>query len=90
MTAIDLFWHLAGLLAPALVLAPLMVLCSQVLMRGQPRRARWPVQLGVNLLACMAVLVLGLAWTGEDGRLITYAALVAVSAGCQSMFTIST
>ena len=84
MTIVDLLWHLAGLLAPAWVLAPLMVLFSQPLAWGRPRRARWPVQLGINLLACMAVLVLGLIWTGEDGRWATYAALVITSAACQA------
>lgn len=84
MTLLGLFWHLAGLLAPALALAPAMVLLDRLLRRRQRPRVRWPWQLGLNLLVCSGVLVLGLVLSGEDGRLATYAALVAASAACQS------
>lgn len=83
MSAVDLFWHLMGLLAPAWVLAPGMVLGARLLARGRPR-VRWPWQLLIHLLAGSAVLVAGLVWTGEDGRMATYAALVLVLASCQA------
>lgn len=83
MSVLDLFWHLGGLLAPALVLAPGMVLGSRLLART-PARLRWPWQLLIQWLAGSAVLVAGLVWTGEDGRMATYAALVLVLAACQA------
>lgn len=87
MTWGNLFWHLAGFLVPALVLAPAMVVASRLL-RWQPAtRLGWAAQVGINFGACVLVLALGLAWTGEDGRMVTYAALVVASAGCQLLLT---
>ncbi|MCK9514490.1 MAG: hypothetical protein WCZ18_03555 [Ottowia sp.] len=87
MTWGDLFWHLAGFLAPALVLAPAMVLACRLLGWRPALKLGWMAQVGVNFAACVLVLAFGLALTGEDGRIATYTVLVMVSAGCQWLLT---
>lgn len=88
MSYAQLFWHVAGFLAPALVLAPAMVLASRAL-RLQPVRQQlgWWSQVGVNFAVCAAVLALGLFLLGQDGRMLTYALLVLASAACQALLT---
>ncbi|MDO5289793.1 MAG: hypothetical protein Q4F13_09205 [Pseudomonadota bacterium] len=85
MTLMDLFWHVAGFLAPALVLASAVVGLSWLLWRRQrlAARDRWR-QWVANLMVCELVLLGGLMLTGHDGRMLTYAALVLASASCQA------
>lgn len=83
MNLLDLFWHLAGFVAPAWALALGVVGASWFFMRnrgpvGDPSK-RFATNFAVNVL----VLVAGLVLTGQDGRLITYAALVLASATCE-------
>ena len=87
MTWGDLFWHVAGFLAPALVLAPAMVLACRLLRWRPALKLGWMAQVGVNLAACVVVLVLGLVLTGADGRVLTYTMLVVASATCQWLLT---
>lgn len=84
MTVLGLFWHLLGLVAPALVLAPAVVLTSRVLGRRPARAPGWQRQLAINLGVCVLVLAAGLVLTGHDGRMATYAALVLASSACQA------
>ena len=84
MGFLDLFWHLAGLFAPALVLAPGVVGASRLLVRRPGRAPTWRCQLVSNLAACLLVLLAGLLLSGHDGRMATYAALVLVSSVCQA------
>lgn len=80
-----LMWHMAGLLAPALVLAPVVVGVSRLLWRpaGTGLWQGAGRQLALNLAACALTLLAGLALTGHDGRMLTYAALCLASAACQ-------
>lgn len=87
MDLLDLFWHLAGFAAPALVMAPAMVLASRAFGKKSPLALVWPAQVAINLIVCLAVLVGGLVLGGHDGRMATYAALVLASAGCQAWLT---
>lgn len=80
MDLIDLIWHLAGFLAPALFVAPLVVGLSLVLGRKRAAATGWRSRIAINLTVCVAVLVLGLVLTGQDGRMLTYGALVLASA----------
>lgn len=84
MTLLDLFWHAAGFLAPALVMASAVVGLSWLLWRrrlaGHERWRQWIA----NLAVCELVLMGGLALTGHDGRMLTYAALALASASCQA------
>lgn len=84
MTVLGLFWHLLGLLAPALVLAPGVVLMSRLLARQPVRASAWRRQLAINLGVCVLVLAAGLVLSGHDGRVATYAALVLASSACQA------
>ena len=74
MSFVDLVWHLSGLVAPAVLVA--LLLWPAVAVRRQGR-GRW---LSLAWLAATGVLVLvaGLIWSGRDGRMATYAAMVLV------------
>ena len=86
MTAYLLTNHLLNFVAPAAVVALLMVLLTRPLSRwlgtGKARRtatAQWLIVFGVNLL----VLVAGLLVFGHDGKMATYALLVIAAALAQ-------
>ena len=85
MDFVDFFWHLAGFLLPAAALAAGMVLLLRVRGRGSPGELGWPAQLAFHFGVGVAVLVAGLVLSGRDGRLLTYAALVLVSAATQTL-----
>ncbi len=80
MDLIDLIWHLAGFLAPALFVAPLVVVLSRVLDKKRAATPGWRARIAINFTVCVVVLVLGLVLTGQDGRMLTYGALVLASA----------
>lgn len=87
MDFVDLVWHLAGFVAPALGVAGGVTLLAQAATRRTaPARLLWRRFL-VNLAACLAVLVTGLVLTGQDGRMLTYAALVLACAAAQAWQT---
>lgn len=76
MNALDLFWHVAGFLAVPVLFGFL----AAALVRGVWRRrwgARrfWPTAGGSALLAT-AVAGAGWAFTGRDGAMLTYGAMV--------------
>lgn len=84
----DLFWHMAGLLMPALAVAPTVVLAGWLMdRRSKPGRRvrRWSARLAINLGVCVGVLLAGLMLTGHDGRMVTYAALVLGSASTECL-----
>ncbi len=70
--------HLAGFVAPAVVVGLCLWLVPQKVGRG--RVARWSrsIDLTVLVLAGVAVLLTGLVFFGRDGKMATYAALVLV------------
>ncbi|MFD1712007.1 hypothetical protein FVQ98_05385 [Ottowia sp. GY511] len=80
----DLFWHLAGFAAPALVLGPALALISKIFWRKTPSALGLPAQAAINFGVCLAVLVFGLVLTGRDGRVVTYGAMVLAAAACQA------
>lgn len=75
MGYVDAFWHLVNFVAPACCVALLSALGCRLLWRDAVRARRWwpTVMLG----ACSGVLVLGLglAVSGQDGRMLTYMAM---------------
>lgn len=87
MDWLDFTWHVAGFVAPALVLAPAMVLASRFLGPKKAKALAWPAQAAINFMVCLAVLVGGLVLSGHDGRMATYAVLVLASAACQAWLT---
>jgi hypothetical protein len=78
MNFFALMAHLAGFLAPALVVGLILWLAPQWSSKG--RVARWSrsTDLAVLVAAGAAVLLAGLVFFGRDGKMATYAALVLV------------
>jgi hypothetical protein len=87
MDALDLLTHLLSFLAPAVAVGLAVALAGPLL---TPRRAsfrRWWAHAAINSLAGALVLAAGLWWWGVDGKMATYAALVAVTGTCQWLFS---
>lgn len=83
MTAIDLLVHALSFAAPALALAFGVALLGRFLLpKGTPRPAAW-VSFALNLIAGLAALAAGLWYFGHDGKMATYALLVAAVATVQ-------
>jgi hypothetical protein len=87
MSLFDVFWHLAGFVAPALVLAVGLALAGRILGKNATPRLALPAQAAINFAVGVAVLVAALMWTGQDGRMLTYAALVLACAASQAWLT---
>lgn len=77
MTAIDLLWHLGNLLALALGVGLLSAALAKLVWRkalgtvGWWRLAKWAVLTG------WLGLLIGLLWTGRDGRMAVHALTLA-------------
>jgi hypothetical protein len=83
MGPIDVSLHLLSFAAPALALALLVALGARVLFPRQRTLVSWWVQVALNSTVGLAVLAAGLWYFGVDGKMATYAALVAGVAACQ-------
>jgi len=87
MTAYLLTDHLLNLVAPAAVVALLLLLLASFFGRFSGKKRPVAQSVGVRLaiifIANMLVLVAGLVLFGNDGKMATYAALVLVAATCQ-------
>ena len=78
MGPIDAFWHLLNFFAPALGVGLLAPLFAKLLWRRELKNVSW-TRLSFWASACSAaVLVAGLVAFGHDGKMATYAAMVAV------------
>ena len=84
MDLIDFIWHLAGFVAPALFVAPVVVGLSHALDQKRAAAPNWRARIAINFAVCLAVLMLGLALLGQDGRMLTYGALVLASAAAEA------
>ncbi len=82
MGPIDFLVHLTSFLAPALFLGLSLPLAARVVLRNS-RGGRFWLQAGLVALAAAAVLAGGLWWSGRDGRMGTYAAMVLAAASAQ-------
>ena len=80
MTALDLFWHLANFVLPALGMGALTAALCKLFWRRSLARTSWFTLAWQASAAGLAVLVAGLVITGHDGRMITWAALVVACA----------
>jgi hypothetical protein len=76
LTALGLFWHLANFVAPALGVGALTAALCKLFWRRSLARWPWFTLAWQSSLAGLVVLVLGLAISGHDGKMGTYAALV--------------
>ena len=80
MGPIDVFWHLANLLAPALGMALIAPTLAKLLWHDALRSVPWAALAGWVGGASAVVLVGGLLLQGRDGRMTTYAAMVVAAA----------
>ena len=87
MTAYLLTNHLLNFMAPAALLALLLVLLSRLFSgffrSKRPMVHSWWSQAAIIFVANMGVLTAGLLVFGHDGKMLTYAALVLGAALCQ-------
>jgi len=79
-----LVWHVAGLLAPALFVAAALTALAPLFDRPMPPARVMLRRLAVNFMVGAAVLLAGLALTGRDGKMATYAALALACAAAQA------
>jgi hypothetical protein len=80
LDALDLFWHLANFVLPAVGVGMLSALLCKLIWRRSLARIAWWTLAWQASAAGLAVLVAGLVITGHDGRMITWAGLVVVCA----------
>lgn len=80
MGPLDAIGHLLNLFVPALLLAALAAAGAKLLWRRELAAVPWRRLAGPAAAACAAVTLLGLVWSGRDGRMATYAAMVVACA----------
>ena len=87
MTVYLLLNHLFNFMAPAALLAVLLVLLSRLFFRffrsKRPFAQAWWAQVAIVFIVNLGVLTAGLLLFGRDGKMLTYAALVLSAALCQ-------
>jgi hypothetical protein len=80
MSPSDALWHLLGLFAPALATGALSAAAAKGLWRAELRGCRWlRLSLWAGAAGSLALLG-GLVLIGRDGRMLSYAAMVAAVA----------
>lgn len=83
MGVIDLLIHLINFALPALAVGLALPLLTRLTAMGRQTGLIWWRQASVNALAGLLVLVAGLWFWGQDGKLLTYVAMVVVCATSQ-------
>ena len=80
MGPIDAIWHLLNFFGPALGLGLIAPLLVKLLWRHALKGVSWSRLCAWVSASCALVLLAGLIAFGHDGKMATYAAMVAVSA----------
>ena len=80
MDALNLLWHIANFVLPALGVGALTAALCKLFWRKSLARTSWFTLAWQASAAGLAVLVAGLVLTGHDGRMVTYAGLVVACA----------
>ena len=83
MNPLDLARHLLSFIAPALVVAMVVSLASRLVLPRSGAPKRWWLAFAIDFVAGVVVLAAGLWFFGRDGKMATYAGLVAVVATCE-------
>ena len=87
MTAYLLTDHILNFIAPAAVVALLLVLVSRIFSRflvsKRPAAKIIWAQAAIIFIVNVAILAAGLVFFGNDGKMVTYAAMVLGAALCQ-------
>jgi hypothetical protein len=80
LSPIDALWHLLNFFAPALGVGLITASFAKLLWRQELKGVSW-VRLGVwATLGCAVTLIAGLVVFGHDGKIATYAAMIAMCA----------
>ncbi len=80
MNPLDAFWHLANFFAPAVVTGFLAAGATKLLWRRELVSVGWGRLGGWASTAMAIVFVIGLVLFGHDGKMATYAAMIAACA----------
>jgi hypothetical protein len=80
---LDLARHLLSFAAPAAAVALLVTLAARVILPRANAPRSWWLPFVINLAVGLVVLAAGLWWYGRDGKIMTYAAMVAAVATIQ-------
>ncbi len=80
MSPLDALWHILNLFAPALGLGLLVPGLAKLVWRKHLRATSLARLWAVCTAACALCVLAGLLWLGRDGKMLTYAGLVLVSA----------
>lgn len=83
MGPIDFSIHLLSFFAPAFAVAILVALAGRVVLPRNNSSRRWWLPVLLNFLAGAAALASGLVLFGRDGKMLTYAGMVAAVASAQ-------
>ena len=85
MGLLDVFFHLLNFIAPAVVMACVFALAGRKIMPLNSNANAYPTRkmVLVNSLVGITILLLGMLILGHDGKIITYALLIAIQAGVQ-------
>jgi len=86
MDTLSLIVHLANFLFPAVFMAAWLWALSRILWRHKPAMFKPWLQFVLISVAGAGVLIVGLVWGGQDGKMLTYTCLVVVSATLQWVF----
>ena len=84
MGPLDTLNHLVNFLAPALVVGLVLALLGPFLIRKRPGAQVFPAQVAINFVAGAVALVLGLWFFGNDGKMVTYAAMLLLCSAAQA------
>jgi hypothetical protein len=83
LNPLDLARHLLSFIAPALAVAMVVSLAARLVLPRASGPKSWWVSFAIDFVAGVVVLAAGLWLFGRDGKMATYATLVAVVATCQ-------
>ena len=76
MGAWDFIVHLLNFAAPALAVASLVTLLAQILIRKKAFPNVWYKEFAINFVVCLVSLLAGLWYSGRDGTIAGYTAMV--------------
>ena len=79
----DILFHVVGFVLPALAVGLMLPLASRLFVRSAPIVTGFWRQAAIATATGMIVLAAGLWFFGQDGKMATYGALVAVTATLQ-------
>jgi hypothetical protein len=82
MTPLDFLIHLVNFATPAAVVGTLVALAAPWVLKNRPKRSRLK-QSAFNVAAGTLALSAGLVFFGNDGKMATYIAMVALIATSQ-------